>query len=111
MPRKNAPRPGTSASTTDSRVRRPARQLPRPSAAVPLGVEASARPSVERASPPPQGTAARTPYAGQRLVRPARASSLPAILDYGYVFADLRRIGILAAIAFIVLLGLTFVVH
>jgi hypothetical protein len=45
------------------------------------------------------------------VARPARASSLPAITDYGYVFADLRRIGILAAVAFLVLIGLTFVVH
>jgi hypothetical protein len=78
---------------------------------VPLGVETPVRPSPERASPPASIGSARTPYGGQRLVRPARASSLPAITDYSYVFADLRRIGLLAVIAFIVLLGLTFVVH
>jgi hypothetical protein len=56
-------------------------------------------------------TAPRTPYAVPRAPRPARASSLTAITDYSYVFADLRRIGVLAAAAFLVLIGLTFVVH
>jgi len=33
------------------------------------------------------------------------------ITDYHYVLDDLRRVGILAALAFLVLIGLTFVIH
>ena len=37
--------------------------------------------------------------------------ALAAITDYGYVTSDLRRIGLLAGVAFAVLIGLTFVLH
>jgi hypothetical protein len=57
------------------------------------------------------GATPRPPTPGARIVRPSRAGSLPSITDYGYVFADLRRIGLLAGAAFAVLIGLTFVVH
>jgi hypothetical protein len=110
MPRKGGTRPGAPGGA-EPRARRSARQLPRPSAAVPIGGEAPARPPVERAPISSSAAPSRTPYAAPRGVRPARTSSFPAITDYGYVFADLRRIAILAAIAFIVLIGLTFVVH
>jgi hypothetical protein len=33
------------------------------------------------------------------------------IVDYSYVVSDLKRIGLLAGVAFAVLIGLTFVVH
>jgi hypothetical protein len=46
-----------------------------------------------------------------RISRPARSSSLAAITDYSYVTSDLRRIGLLAGVAFAVLIGLTFVLH
>jgi hypothetical protein len=110
MPRKTDSRTAGPAGA-ESRARRPSRQVPRPSAVVPVGVEAPARPAPERAPAPATSTPPRTAYAVPRATRPARASSLPAITDYGYVFADLRRIGILAGAAFLVLIGLTFVVH
>jgi hypothetical protein len=55
--------------------------------------------------------AARPSFSERRTYRPARGSSLPMITDYRYVFADLRRIGLLAAGAFIILIILTFVIH
>lgn len=71
-------------------------------------------------------TAPVTPAAPVRPVRPtpfgtARAASsplrarstshLPISTDYGYVIADLKRIGLLAGAALAVLAGLTFVIH
>jgi hypothetical protein len=117
MPKKSGPR-SNAPTGVDNRVRRPARQLPRPSAAVPVGADLSARPTSERAVEGPTATGRATPAAPTRpmsstprVPRPSRATSFAAINDYGYVFADLRRIALLAAAAFLVLIGLTFVVH
>jgi hypothetical protein len=110
MPRKSGSRPGAPGGS-ESRARRPVRQLPRPTASVPIGADAPARPSVDRTVVQVAAAPPRTPYTSSRGIRPSRASSFPAITDYGYVFADLRRIGLLAAVAFLVLTGLTFVVH
>ena len=114
MPKKPGPK-GLRAHTAPSgepRPRRVTRQLSRPVAAVPIG---GAVPT--RAAPPPTPTAnpavsgSRPSSGAGRLYRPARASSLPLIVDYRYVLADLKRIALLAAVAFAVLIGLTFVVH
>lgn len=111
MPKKAGSRPGKPSGLV-SRARRPVRQAPRPSAAVPIESEAPVSTAAARPiTNPSSGTVTRPVSSSSRLVRPARASSLPAITDYGYVFADLRRIGLLAAVAFVVLIGLTFVVH
>jgi hypothetical protein len=88
-------------------VRRPIPPAPTGSAVwgAPPAVEVVPRPAA------PRPTSASRFAPSSRLARPARASSLAAITDYHYVLADLRRIGILAAIAFLVLIGLTFVIH
>ena len=111
MPKKAGFRPGKQPGA-DARARRPVRQGPRPSAAVPIGSEAPiSTPSTRSLSNPSPGSVSGPTSSTSRLIRPARAGALPAITDYSYVFADLRRIGMLAVAAFAVLIGLTFVVH
>jgi hypothetical protein len=46
-----------------------------------------------------------------RPYRGPRSSNAPLITDYHYVLDDLRRIGLLAGVAFAALIGLTFVIH
>lgn len=110
MAKKTKARPGVSVPD-DARARRPARQVPRPSAAVPIGSDAPVA-TIPTRPPAATGTGAvARPTTTTRINRPSRAGSLPSITDYGYVFTDLRRIGVLAVAAFAVLIGLTFVVH
>ncbi len=61
-----------------------------------------------RAAPPAAPTR-QSLLAGVR--RPARAAGPTLITDYGYVLSDLRRIGIVAAGAFALLIVLTFVIR
>lgn len=95
-----------------ARGNRSPRPLPRPAADAPIE---QATPFPAPASPP---TATARPAARQpmssippRTRRPARSGGLIPITDYSYVMTDLRRIAVLAAAAFVVLGGLTFVVH
>jgi len=114
MPKRTGPKPPRAHTTpsADTRVRRPGRPAPRPSATVPVGMAAPAAESYrEMPSPGPATPAQRPTTAAGRLYRPARASTLPLIVDYGYVVSDLKRIALLAGVAFAVLIGLTFVVH
>src|SRR5215469_8588210 len=114
MPKKSGPRhgrarvpPGVSAST-----KRPLPRAPRPTASVPVDSAIwESPPAAEPAPLPRRAPLARPGLGERRLPRPSRANSLPMITDYRYVFADLRRIGILAAAAFLILIGLTFVIH
>lgn len=43
--------------------------------------------------------------------RSSRGQSAPLPTDYGYVATDLRRIGIMAAAAVVILVGLSFLIH
>ena len=61
------------------------------------------------AAPPPRPIASGRARPSTRPVR--SASRAPLITDYSYVGADLKRIALLAAGAFVVIGGLTFVVH
>ena len=58
--------------------------------------------------PPTVPRSTRTPLRSTPRLRP---SGLTMISDYGYVTSDLKRIGLLASGALVVLLGLTFVIH
>ena len=112
MAKKTTVRPSRvgAAGTTESRRTRQVRQAPRPTAAVP--VESAAVPVVRPAAEIPAarpGLSSR-PASPTRINRPARSSST-LISDYGYVSRDLTRIAALAAVAFAVLVGLTFVIH
>jgi hypothetical protein len=129
MPKKTGAK--TSRTRTSSanapRAPRQTRPAPRPSAAIPVDTPASAveavtlprapvadvpvaepRPPVRAGSLSRPAPAARPP---SRLGRSSRAASLPLITDYSYVMTDLRRIGVLALGAFIILGALTFVIH
>ncbi|HUX86485.1 MAG TPA: hypothetical protein VMW65_05745 [Chloroflexota bacterium] len=111
MPKKN------SGKAARSRVHR----APRVGAAIP--VESSA-PAVTPAPTAARPTASAAPYSAPsrpsagssrvpsavRSARP-RSTGLTMINDYSYVGADLRRIAMLAGGAFVVLIGLTFVIH
>ncbi len=113
MPKKQAGR------STRARASRPAiRPSARPSAAVPvestplvspsIGTPGVTGSSVGPSFAPGPRSAAR---AAARTYRAPRMGSLIPITDYSYVMADLRRIGVLAGAAFIILIGLTFVIH
>ena len=101
-----------------ARASRPARQSARPSAVVPfdsapvvappIGTPGVTGSSVGSAYAPRATSPSRTP---SRSYRAPRAGSLIPITDYSYVMADLKRIGVLAAVAFVILAGLTFVIH
>ena len=115
MPKKSRTRasrarvtPSTSANTKASVPR-----APRPTASVPIGSPVwDSPPVVPPATPAPRASSyVRSGLPDRRAIRPSRASSLPMITDYHYVLDDLRRVGILAALAFLVLIGLTFVIH
>ncbi len=115
MPKKVDGFPGRirARSGGGARPHRPARAgpkaLPRPAATIPIGTNASSVPAASPISSPSR--APTPPRVAGTTVRPARASNLPLITDYHYVYDDLRRIGVLAGIAFAVLIGLTFVVR
>ena len=81
---------------------------PRPTAAVPIESAPQVEQSAAQSAPRPVSVA--RPASAIRANRPSRATST-LISDYGYVSRDLTRIAILAALAFAVLVGLTFVVH
>ncbi len=70
----------------------------------------AAAPSRAPVAPPsPPSVPRQSLLAGVR--RPARPSAPTLVTDYAYVMADLRRIGILAARAFALLIALTFVIR
>lgn len=106
MPKKSAGR------ASRARAQRHSRPAPRPGAVLPFERTASAAPPI--GTPGVTGSvvgAAIPARPAVRTVRPARVGSLIPITDYRYVMADLRRIGVLAAAAFVILIGLTFVIH
>jgi hypothetical protein len=113
MPKKPGARPPR-ANLIPGRETRPARRPARSGPAIPIG---STVPVVEPiAAPPPRAefapaATARPRLAASRTYRPPRSSIAPLITDYRYVLTDLRRIGVLAGVAFAVLLALTFVIH
>jgi hypothetical protein len=85
-----------------------------PGAPPPLEPAVNREPGSE---PPPAATpGGRPPRPTQRLTGPARfvrsAAPPPEVeLDYGAVIGDLRQIGILAALAFVVLIVLALVIR
>src|SRR5262245_22282958 len=84
-----------------------------PSAPPPLEPARDAATAPEAGAPTPGG---RPPRPTQRLGGASRfvrsAAPPPEVqIDYRQVVADLRQIGILAAIAFLILIGLTFVIR
>lgn len=113
MPKKQSGRPSHARSS-----RPPTRPSARPAAAVPVESAPVISPSIATpgvtGSPvgptyPPRSTS--PARAASRAYRAPRLGSLIPITDYNYVIADLRRIGVLAAAAFVILIGLTFVIH
>jgi hypothetical protein len=99
----------TGPGTAEARRARQVRQAPRPTATVPIESAAvPVRPPVELPASRPAQTA--RPASPSRINRPGRTSST-LISDYSYVSRDLTRIASLAAVAFAVLVGLTFVIH
>ncbi len=112
MPKRTGPKTPRAHNlpSADPRVRRPVRPAPRPSATVPVGSAVGAEFYREPAPETAPTSVSRATSPG-RVYRPARASALPLIVDYSYVVSDLKRIGLLAGVAFAVLIGLTFVVH
>ena len=113
MPKKQAGRPSRARAS-----RPPTRPSARPSAAVP--VESAPLVSPSFGTPGVTGSpvgptyaprSASPPRAANRVYRAPRIGSLIPITDYSYVMADLRRIGVLAGAAFVILIGLTFVIH
>jgi len=113
MPKKN------SGKAAHARVHR----APRTGAAIPIESNVPAvTPAPSSTAPRPTASAApytapSRPSAGSSRVtstvrspRP-RSNGLTMINDYSYVGADLRRIAVLAGGAFVILIGLTFVVH
>lgn len=72
--------------------------------AVPSSAPETRRPVVTTASRPRESLLA-------SVRRPARASAAGLSTDYRYVISDLRRIALVAAAAFAVLIGLTFVIR
>ncbi len=104
MPKKN---PGKAARPRVHRAPRTTAAIPVESAAPTVATAAAL--SASRPSTTASSFGSRTP-APPRLPR-ARPTGLTMINDYSYVGADLRRIAVLAAGAFAILIGLTFVVH
>lgn len=101
-----------------ARASRPARQSPRPSAALPFDSTPAVAPPVgtpgitgSATGHPMPARASGAPRTPNRSYRSPRSGGLIPITDYSYVLTDLRHIGILAAAAFVILAGLTFVVH
>ena len=125
MPKKSARRPPRvpSSETTVAPPRRSASRS-RQAASFPVG---AASPSAARlptpqevaetelparlASPPPQAALPRPRPSLTNRGRPIRGGPTPVTVDYHYVLADLRRIGLLALVAFVILGGLTLVIH
>lgn len=107
MPRKSG------GKGSRARANRPSRSVARPSAVLPYSSASSAAPSPAARQAETYSTASPSPSTRPhaRTYRPPRSGSLIPITDYSYVMADLRRIGVLAGAAFLILIGLTFVVH
>lgn len=113
MPKKQA---GRTARARASRP--PVRPSARPSAAVPVESAPIVSPSIGTpgvtgspvgpAYPPRSASPIR---AASRAYRAPKLGSLIPITDYSYVIADLRRIGVLAGAAFVILIALTFLIH
>ncbi|MGH2457447.1 MAG: hypothetical protein ACRDIY_01105 [Chloroflexota bacterium] len=113
MPKKQA---GRTARARASRP--PTRPSARPSAAVPVERAPMMPPSI--GTPGVTGSPIAPTYtprsasptrAASRSYRAPKLGSLIPITDYNYVIADLRRIAMLAAAAFVILIGLTFLIH
>ena|SRR5579884_2383425 len=95
-----------------ARSHRPGRQVARPSAVLPYTSTPVAEPQTARqTSARATELSSTSTRSSSRSYRPPRSGSLIPITDYSYVMADLRRIGVLAGAAFLILIGLTFVVH
>jgi|GEM_PF-6121935 len=107
MPKKSGGKSGHQRqhSQPGSRPVRPVRPVP-PAPTAPAATE----PPPERAPVPPP-----RPIASARSLGPVRAarpsSRAPLITDYSYVGADLKRIALLAVGAFVIIGGLTLVIH
>jgi len=106
MPKKSG------GKSSRARGSRPGRQSPRPAAVLPFERKPAAVPQIGTPGVTGSVVAPVSPARGpNRTYRPPRIGGLIPITDYGYVLTDLRRIGLLALAAFLVLGGLTFVVH
>lgn len=116
MPKKSGPKPRTRGpSGPASPAKRSTHSVRRPAPPAATGDPVLGYPPVVEEAPrraPPVATATPARFAPTaRVARSPRPGALSTITNYHYVLDDLRRIGILAAIAFLVLIGLTFVVH
>lgn len=94
------------ALTKSKRKEKLSRQ-PRPASSAPA-VAAPPRPASSFARPSAASAIQAAPRAAARA---SRGASAPLPTDYGYVATDLRRIGIMAASAVVVLAGLSFLLH
>ncbi|MBI2941562.1 MAG: hypothetical protein HYY04_14100 [Chloroflexi bacterium] len=65
---------------------------------------------VDRPAPAPRPPAA-TRSSSRLAVRPSARPATPIATDYRYVLSDLKRIGVLAALAFALLGTLSFVIR
>ena len=116
--------PNRRPTSSGHRSHRPARgpSAPRPNRE-PIPIEERVAPgeSTQRAASPTAPIVRTTPAPrvwrpvnrtnARPLIRPLGPSGPTIITDYAYVMTDLRRIGILAAVAFVVLLALSFVIR
>ncbi len=112
MPKKSNARPPR-AHLLPGQEPRPARRPARSGPAIPIGTVV---PPVELPRPEPADAAPAPGPRPRSVVSPRpyrgpRSSNAPLITDYHYVLDDLRRIGLLAGVAFAALIGLTFVIH
>ena len=78
-------------------------------AAEPLAPRERAEATQPARTAPATGTGRQSLLAGVR--RPARSNAPSLVTDYAYVMSDLRRIGVLAGAAFVLLVALTFVIR
>lgn len=108
MPKKSGGKSGRQRHYTQP-TSRPAR--PMPVAPVTETLKPTPQPvEIEPiAAPPPRPIASARVRPSARAAR--SASRAPLITDYAYVAADLKRIAILAAGAFVIIGGLTLVIH
>lgn len=122
MPKKPGHRPVRSSSPAGAPTSR-RRVVPRPTTSFPVSsaepkvtppparvapTEPAARPTPMMARPETSGRV--TPLSA-RVPRVPRSSAMSMSTDYSYVMSDLRRIGLLAVVAFAILGGLTLVIH
>lgn len=98
--------------TPSGRVRRSHKEKrraapPTPAKAVPA---ADTTPSISTTARATSTTLGR-PSLLANVRRPARPTGPALVTDYAYVVSDLRRIGVLAGVAFALLIALTFVIR